>query len=302
MYIYKLVSEALTDPDATAIETAEAQGMQRSYHQERAHRFAEAVCGYISAKMCPKNSWSYWIYRDDCPYCLGWVAYGNFRYTGSTDDMYVVYSHNIRNGKYNETAQQYYMKMSTNINTAVRNAKKFLRIMSPQKIAGIRLNGAQKAVQGVVSNAREDFIDIRNRIIDVETSLYSARISRDSVLMTELRHLMNSNHKFIDPTFGENLTTFFAKWDELDTLQNRTVPMWFVRVYERTGQQMFDVVTIDNAEDSWKAKMGDVLRYTTDDLPEDIMQKLSVLNILEKDDYVDGVGFSAGEGMFYVVR
>jgi hypothetical protein len=294
MYKYKLVSEALTDPDAKA----ELRGDQ----QERAHRFAKAVCKHLSAKMCLKNSWSYWIYRDDCPYCLGWVAYGDFRYTGSTDNMYVVCSHNITNGKYNESAQQYYMKMSTNINTAVRNAKKFLRIMSPQEIAGIRLNRAQTAVQGVVTDAREEFIDIRNRIIDVETSLYSARMSRDSVLMTELRHLMNSNHKFIDPTFGENLTTFFAKWDELDTLQNRTVPMWFVRVYERTGQQMFDVVTIDNAEDSWKAKIGDVLRYTTDDLPEDIMQKLSVLNILEKDDYVDGVGFSAGEGMFYVVR
>jgi hypothetical protein len=46
----------------------------------------------------------------------------------------------------------------------------------------------------------------------------------------------------------------------------------------------------------------DVSRYTADDLPEEIMQKLSVLNILSKDDYVDDVGFSAGEGMFYVVR
>jgi len=79
--------------------------------------------------------------------------------------------------------------------------------------------------------------------------------------------------------------------------------MWFVRVYERMGQQMFDVLTIDNAESTYRAQMSDdVSRYTADDLPEEIMQKLSVLNILSKDDYVDDVGFSAGEGMFYVVR
>ena len=70
MYKYKLVSEALTHLDAEGREPTAAK-------QDRAHRFAEAVCNHLSAKMCLKNSCSYWIYRDDCPYCLGWVAYGD---------------------------------------------------------------------------------------------------------------------------------------------------------------------------------------------------------------------------------
>ena len=79
--------------------------------------------------------------------------------------------------------------------------------------------------------------------------------------------------------------------------------MWFVRVYERMDQQMFDVIDIDNAESNYNVEISDdVKRYTSDTLPEDIMQKLSVLNILQANDYVDDVGFSAGEGMFYVVR
>jgi len=79
--------------------------------------------------------------------------------------------------------------------------------------------------------------------------------------------------------------------------------MWFVRVYERREQQVFDVIAIDKAESPYSAEISnDVKRYTTDTLPEDIMQKLSVLNILQANDYVDDVGFSAGEGMFYVIR
>ena len=293
-YDYKLVSDALT---AGGTVTDNTNGV--TYVTP----FAERVCKELRVKMHARDSRSYWIYRDDCPYVLGWVAYGDYRDGGDGTNMYIVQARTIVNGKYAEYSKQYFMKMSTNVDVAVRNAKKFLRMMSPQEIAGTRLRDASNAVDGVVDTARNEFTEIRNKVIDVETSLYSSRTNTGSALLNELRHLMNSNHEFIDADFGQNLTAFFTKQDELTALQNRTVPMWFVRVYERMSQQMFDVLTIDNAESSYKAQMSDdVSRYTADDLPEEIMQKLSVLNILSKDDYVDDVGFSAGEGMFYVVR
>ncbi len=293
-YDYKLVSEALTKGGTVTDNTNGCVYVTP---------FAERVCKELRVKMHPRDARSYWIYRDDCPYCLGWVAYGDYRDGGDGTNMYVVQARTIVNGKYAEYSKQYFMKMSTNVDVAVRNAKKFLRMMSPQEIAGTRLRDASNAVDGVVDAARTEFTEIRNKVIDVETSLYSSRTNVGSALLNELRHLMNSNHEFVDADFGQNLTAFFTKQDELTALQNRTVPMWFVRVYERMGQQMFDVLTIDNAESTYRAQMSDdVSRYTADDLPEEIMQKLSVLNILSKDDYVDDVGFSAGEGMFYVVR
>ncbi len=79
--------------------------------------------------------------------------------------------------------------------------------------------------------------------------------------------------------------------------------MWYVRVYERMEQQTFDVLDIDKAESRHSAEISeDIKRYTADTLPEEIMQKVSVLSILQANDYVDDVGFSAGDGMFYVVR
>jgi len=261
------------------------------------------VCKELRVKMHARDSRSYWIYRDDCPYVLGWVAYGDYRDGGDGTDMYIVQARTIVNGKYAEYSNQYFMKMSTNFDVAVRNAKKFIRMMSPQELAGTRMRDASNAVDGVVDVAKTEFSEIRNKVIDVESSLYSSRTNEGSSLLNELRHLMNSNHEFIDTMFGENLATFFAKQEELVRLRNRTVPMWFVRVYDRMEQQVFDVIDIDKAESAYGAEISDdVKRYTADTLPEDIMQKLSVLNILQANDYVDDVGFSAGEGMFYVVR
>ncbi len=293
-YEYKLVSDALTTGGTV---TENTNGV--TYVTP----FAERVCKELRVKMHARDSRSYWIYRDDCPYVLGWVAYGDYRDGGDGTNMYVVQARTIVNGKYAEYSNQYFMKMSTNFDVAVRNAKKFIRMMSPQELAGTRMRDASNAVDGVVDVAKTEFSEIRNKVIDVESSLYSSRTNEGSSLLNELRHLMNSNHEFIDTMFGENLATFFAKQEELVRLRNRTVPMWFVRVYDRMEQQVFDVIDIDKAESAYGAEISDdVKRYTADTLPEDIMQKLSVLNILQANDYVDDVGFSAGEGMFYVVR
>lgn len=293
-YEYKLVSDALTTGGTV---TENTNGV--TYVTP----FAERVCKELRVKMHARDSRSYWIYRDDCPYVLGWVAYGDYRDGGDGTPMYIVQARTIVNGKYAEYSNQYFMKMSTNFDVAVRNAKKFIRMMSPQELAGTRMRDASNAVDGVVDVAKTEFSEIRNKVIDVESSLYSSRTNEGSSLLNELRHLMNSNHEFIDTMFGENLATFFAKQEELVRLRNRTVPMWFVRVYDRMEQQVFDVIDIDKAESAYGAEISDdVKRYTADTLPEDIMQKLSVLNILQANDYVDDVGFSAGEGMFYVVR
>ena len=48
--------------------------------------------------------------------------------------------------------------------------------------------------------------------------------------------------------------------------------------------------------------MSNEFKRYTDDLPEEIMGKLSVLTMVENDSYVDDVGYRAAEGMFYVVR
>jgi len=308
-YKYTLVSEALTVGTVTENTINNGVALRSgTYMKEYVIPFAKRVCKELRVRMILRDSRSYWIYRDDCPYTLGWVGYGDYRDGGDGTLMYVVQARTIVNGKYNPYSSQYFMKMSTNVGVALRNARTFIRMMSPQELAGIHLKNASDAVDRVIEVAKAEFSEIRNKVIG-EVG-YSSQPNKGSTLLNELRHLMNSNHEFIDASFNDNLTTFFAKQDELIRLHNRTVPMWFIRVYDRMEQQVFDVIAVDKAKYSSSGYItvsrpeisNDVSRYTADNLPEEIMQKLSVLNILQAGDYVDDVGFSAGEGMFYVMQ
>ncbi len=311
-YDYKLVSEALTSSPVTASTSAR--------YNEYITPFAKRVCKELRVRMIGRDPASYWIYRDDCPYVLGWVGFGDYRDAGDGTPMYVVQARTITNGKYAPYNSQFFMKMSTKFNVALRNAKKFIRMMSPQELAGTRMRDASNAVDNVVEVAMNEYNEIRAKVIDVSgmysTTLHerASRSSDSSILLNELRHLMNSNHEFIDASFSNDLVTFFAKHDELNRLSTRIVPMWFVHVYDRMEQQVFDVVNIDEITRKHRATFAgipvtivadtgaEVTRYTPDTLPEEIMQKLSVLNILQANQYVDDVGFSAGDGMFYVLR
>jgi tetrahydromethanopterin S-methyltransferase subunit F len=46
----------------------------------------------------------------------------------------------------------------------------------------------------------------------------------------------------------------------------------------------------------------EIKRYTEAEMPEDILGKVSVLNITDVDEYVEDVGYNTGDGMFYVVK
>jgi len=241
---------------------------------------------------------SLYIYRDDCPFILGWIGYGDYRQGGDGTEMYIVHSRTIDNGKYADYNDQHFMKMSVNIDTALTNVKKYIRPYNPVEMADMKMNEVTRAISNVSDEVSSKMRKIQESIVDVR----SYGDNSQTRLFTELKHLLTTNHEFVDPSFGAALADYFQTAEEANQYKGRSVPMWFVRVYERFGSQAFDVLSIDNAE-NFRPNIGDERHtYNADNLPEDIMGKLSVLNILNDDQYVDDVGYRAGEGMFYVVR
>ena len=288
-YKHELVSDALTKQQAGRVDGPCFAVM------ELRDKIKQSVRGL---QFIDRNKKSLYIYRDDCPYVLGWIGYGDYRQGGDGTEMYVVHSRTIYNGKYSDYNDQHNMAMSTNIDTALRNVKKYIRPYNPVEMAKIHVKDVSSAVSNVAGEVNTRLRDIQSSIVDVR----SYGDNSTTRLMTELKHLITTGHEFVDPSFGSAIVDYFAAVEEANQYKGRSVPMWFVRVYERFGDQCFDVASIDNAE-NWNPNIGEeVHRYTASDLPEDIMGKLSVLNILNDKQYVDDVGYRAGEGMFYVVR
>jgi len=232
---------------------------------------------------------SVYVAMEGHPYTLGWIGWKDYQDT-TDDNFYAVCSHNIENEKYGDYRIEHHMKLSRNMDTALRNAKKFLRPHTPSQLVsmsrGVLSNHIGRVRSVADSRQRESYSDINN----------------DS-LMRELRHLVDTGHKFIDDSIHNKLVTYFTAVDEAKELKAKQVNVWFVRVFERMGKQMFETVAIDNAENHWKQVISEVVdRYNADTLPEEIMGKLSVLNMLGDDEYVEDVGLKLGEGMFYVLR
>ena len=79
------------------------------------------------------------------------------------------------------------------------------------------------------------------------------------------------------------------------------VPFYCVMTYESRGRRVFDVVKGTQVNPHSAEIEEQYNRFTEDMLPEDITRKLAVLQMFDSEDFVDGVGVSAGNGVYYVV-
>ena len=237
-----------------------------------------------------------WVYYPDEPYPMGYIGCGDFRTEVVGDDTYMVASRTITNDKYATYQDQHHMKMTVNINTAVRNAKRFLRNFSPREIARAHLSSVTDKAKDSQSSVGTEYRNAMRTLFDHESS-------QSNKMLTELRNLMDTGHEFIDASFGVELTTMFSLLDEYKSLRDKPVHCYFVRVFEKFGKQTFDVCMVDDIHtNTWNAKVSEDFQRYTDDLPEYIMGKLAMLNMVENGTYVDDVGYRADDSVFYVVR
>ena len=254
---------------------------------------------FRGVKFVKMRSNKVWVYYPDEPYPMGYIGYGDFRTEVCGDDQYMVASRKITNDKYGDYQDQFRMKMSGNMDTAIRNAKRFLRNFSPHEMAGANAkllrSKANDAPEMLGSKFRKSMRELFDHETGNKTGSFKGR------MLTELRHLVDSDHVFVDGEFGHQLRLMFEMGDAWRESFLKTVDVYFVRVFEKFGKQTFQVTELDDVRD-YNPRISDQFLTYTDDLPEDIMGKLAVLSMTEDGNYVDDVGMRVDEGMFYVVR
>ena len=254
---------------------------------------------FRGVKFVKMRSNKVWVYYPDEPYPMGYIGYGDFRTEVCGDDQYMVASRKITNDKYGDYQDQFRMKMSGNMDTAIRNAKRFLRNFSPHEMAGANAkllrSKANDQPEMLGSKFRKSMRELFDHEVGNRTGAFNGR------MLTELRHLVDSDHGFVDGEFGHQLRQMFEMGDAWRESFLKTVNVYFVRVFEKFGKQTFQVIELDDVRD-YNPRVSDQFLTYTDDLPEDIMGKLAVLSMTEDGNYVDDVGMRVDEGMFYVVR
>ena len=139
------------------------------------------------------------------------------------------------------------------------------------------------------NNALSDLLAKSNRTLNIEYN----------PMLEYMRTLVTVGHEFTDKELESNLLSYFALEKDVNAFSGNDIDVDYVRVYEKYGKQVFDVVPLIR-EDSYRSALGNLTTYDKDKVPEDIMGKVSVLSMVENGHWVDDVGYRVDATMFYV--
>lgn len=230
------------------------------------------------------------VYTEGQPFTMGYIGYGDWRYSGSKSiDYYNVVSSNITNDKYS-SGNARHLKMSTKLDVALKTARRFFRNLTPEQMANNEARG--------IRNSYHDIRDTLRKDKDAKRQL----LFEGNLVTSEFRHMLQQGYEFIDQRFGAEVRAYITLIDELESAVAKKLDVAFVRVFEKFGEQTFQVVNMYDVQKAsyFKPPMDAAVEYNDKTLPEELMGKLSALNMLQKGNYVEGVGFNSGDGLFYV--
>ena len=228
------------------------------------------------------------VYLPTDHFTLGRVGWGDWSVDGKPTNSIMVQSPRIRNDKYHSGRTQYYMWTSVNPKRALSNALGALRPHTPIAVAKHYATNVASKVWNSDYEGQDKVTKVRGKLV------------RHDSLEQELRGIVASGYTFINAEFSDLVTSFLHESDEY-SLRQQKIDMVYVRAYMLGEQQVFDTVPIANMHKHYNFDVEESFtRYTEDTLPEDIRGKLSMLLMVNMDEYVDGVGMRAHDEIFYV--
>jgi hypothetical protein len=228
----------------------------------------------------PHSMFLYAFMPDDA-FAMGRVGYYNNNYN--------VQSRLIINGRFRSHSPEHHIKQSRQLKTAVKTACAALRRYSVEDYARYWNNAFQSAVSSDVSSRRREFSNPFYKLLGTYTSPHR--------LLRELQHLLDTGHMFVDPQFGETLREAMNAKAEFEADSPDNKPAVFVMLGMFGDKQTFNIAQVRG-----HAVEVDPVVYTQDTLPEGIMGRLSVLNMLSPGGYVSGIGYRATDKVFYAIK
>ena len=262
-----------------------------------AEALTKKVRGY---KTAPKDLNSMWVYRPQDTYAMGWVRYADVFEGGTGDKRHAVYSPNIQNGKYSY-GDNCFMSSALHFNKGLLNACKYLRPPTAkqalQQVQRDFARGVSRSLDEVKTKAHK----ITNKI---DTDVFGRTRLNTAPLKRELANILKSDYEFLDKELEVQLTEAFEAVKELhDGRDIHDKDHTFIEVVQSQGANLYrgfkrvgQSYSLFRHDDSAENKIV----YTQEELPENLLGAVSVLSMVEEDQYVAGVGYRAGENMFYI--
>lgn len=249
------------------------------------------------------NQKSLWVFRPQDTYAMGFISYGDYMDGGDGIDRYHVFSPNITNSKYTYGDREH---MSSALHRAkgVKNAAKYLRPWSAKQVMSRVHDDAYRKAYSWADEVRSTAMQCARELeINKFFSLSHYGNQEPNALEAELKHMLDSGYTFLDKNLEQNLrAAFTARREYAEVKVAAFKPMTFVEILT-----VGDTTHLRGYTD---VPSGSIQYYSEEDafsyssaleVPERLMGPMSVLSMVEVGKYVAGVGYRAGDNMFYVI-
>lgn len=250
------------------------------------------------------GNYGVYVYRPQDKYVMGRLDVKHDAVPADYGRMeYSVFSRNIENKRYNDYNADHYTKKSTVMNKAVKHALAYLRPYKPVEVAHRRGTELAKFISSVPDQLR---VTKQNLIRDL-TNNYS-NLATDT-FEAELRHLVQSGYRFMNPEIGEKLAKYFEVKQAHEEATHRKHDMVYLRVYQHNNQQLADIALLPHEmvkrlEYNFAADYYNTAEnreaVPVEQLPEWLVGRVSVLSMLGAEQGEPGIGFKADEDEFFV--
>lgn len=283
-------SQELLDVDGVPVSSTELHDFAMELRsQMRGIKFGPACQHYATVSYEVLS-----VYYEEDEFIIGQIGYAGY----NGDLKYIVQSRTITNERFSKHNPLYHSRASNDAKRMIREAKKNLRRWNPQEVAAMSQAAAGEQMQGYLRKFERAEETARAKILG------SSYTPRDIPIMAELRHLLKHDHEFVDPTFRSNVAAWVQAADELDTHDLR-FPVKFVNVIQRFGRQVVNTVTTEFRHGNIYMSFAnnnplEVHTFEADDVPEDVVEKVSVLSMLHDGDYVEGIGYKHNDTAYWI--
>jgi len=246
------------------------------------------------------------VYRPHDKYVLGTL---NVKHDAVPADygrmQYSVYSRTIENKRYAEYNAEHNTRSSTNMQKAVKLAVANLRPYKPVELAHRHGSELWKFVEKQADELRSKQTDLAREV----TGSYNRNLGSND-FEAELRHLVRSGHRFMNPELGKNIAAYFQTKDLHEQASNMKHDMVYLRVYVHNDQQLADIATVPHdltkslqyrySSQHYMDKSEQMEGVPIEQLGDNLIGRVSVLSMLQVEQGEPGIGYKASDDEFFI--
>jgi hypothetical protein len=263
------------------------------YRAQEIRAFIEATCRALGAKHHNLDYASAVIYRPGDTHVLGEIGFKDVRVKGkgASAPTYYVRARTIANTKYRDSVWQHNAIATKSLKNAVKHAEDYFKPVPALEAIRLTSGKARSIVDKAVS-VHFDVVRNAYRQLFGDSGYGNAF---DKPIFKELRHTT-----FISPEVNKlvgELNVGLDAWREAKGIAEHGIH--YVALTDNYGQLVADTAHCGTL--GYDHKTSEVTRSAASELPEWMQGRIAVLQMIEPENYVQGVGLRLDDKIYYIM-